>query len=606
MPSLSFRRASFLLILTGLLFGFGQRSFPSPPPPSDRLGEARTALARGDLSQARSILETLLKQEPDNAGALVLLGRTLVESGRPSEAVGPLESALQRTPDSVEALLWMWRAKRKTGSPEESDAYFFRALKGEAADPVLYELAEEAYGRGFYQEAIQALRRIREPDRLDRPRTSLLAACLHAKGEIQGALDILREAVVRDSNGQTHFSLGYYLFKAGRFEEADKHLRQSLDLAPDSANPRFYLAKISEGEGDLRRAEELYREIVNLRPNHAKALAALGRLALKNGQLQQAEGLLKRSIHLDPDYRQSRYTLGLLYNQTGEIEKARAELGKAEELRQAQVRPAEGLLIRDAGTDEVRRLDPESPVLQTFRRGIEAHKQGNHAQAEAAYLEVVGKEPGFAEAQMNLGLLLHDLNRLDAAIERLRTAIRLDPRLPAAHFFLGMDLYLTSQFEGALSSLRTARDLDPGTPQLSYWLGLTFLALGRYHESAKELEYHLLRNPTDTPDANRALLHAYVQLSEQDSVWRRAKLLAGTGAGSESRAHQIAARAYLDAGRREEAVTHLKRVVRLERSSPTAMQALTALIDAYRQLGMSREAEAAQEALTAMRKRSTQ
>ena len=240
-----------LLILAGLLFWPVQRAFPSPSPPSDRLGEARTALARGDLSQARSILESLLEQEPENAGALILLGRTLVESNRPGEAIGPLESALQRTPDSGEALLWMWRAKRKTGPPEESDPYFFRALKVEATDPVLYELAEEAYGRGLYQEAIQALRRIQEPNRLDQPHATLLAACLHARGDVQGALDILGEAVERDSNGQTHFSLGYYLFKAGRFAAAEKHLRRSLDLAPDSANSRFFLAKISESDGYL-------------------------------------------------------------------------------------------------------------------------------------------------------------------------------------------------------------------------------------------------------------------------------------------------------------------------------------------------------------------
>lgn len=600
----SVRRVSSLLILAGLLFWPGQRAFPSPPSSSDRLDEARTALARGDFSQARSVLEHLLKQEPENAGALILLGRTLVESGRDDEAAGPLESALQRAPESGEALFWIWRAKQKTGPPEESDPYFFRALKGEATDPVLYELAEEAYGRGLYQEAIQALHRIQDPDRRDQPHTSLLAACLHARGDVHGALDLLREAVGRDSSGQTHFSLGYYLFKAGRFDEAATHLHRSLDLAPDSAHSRYYLAKISETDGDLERAEQIYREIVEMRPNHARAVAALGRLALKDGRLQQAEELLKRSIRLDPDYRQAHYTLGLLYNQTGELEKAREELAKSERLRQAAAKPAEGLLIRDSGPDEVRRLGPDSPILQTFRRGVEAHKNGDHAQAEAAYLEVVGKEPGFAEAQMNLGLLLHDLNRLDAAIERLRTAIQLDPRLAAAHFFLGMDLYLTSQFEGALSSLRTARDLASDTPQLSYWLGLTFLALGRYHESVKELESHLLRDPTGTPDANRALLYAYVQLSERDSLSRRAKLLAGTGAGSESRAHQIAARAYLDAGRRKEAVTHLKEVVRLERSSATAMQALSALVDAYRQLSMSREAESAQEALTAMRKRS--
>ena len=605
MPSLSVRRASSLLILAGLLFWPGQRAFPSPSPPSDRLGEARTALARGDLFQARSILEGLLKQEPENAGALILLGRTLLETGQPGEAVVPLENALKRVPESGEALFWFWRAKQSLGNREESDSYFFRALKAETTDPILYELAKEAYGRGLYQEAIQALRRIQDPDRLDQPHATLLAACLHARGDVQGALDILQEAVGKDSNGQTHFSLGYYLFEAGRFEEAAKHLRRSLDLAPNSANSRFYLAKISETEGDLGRAEEIYREIVRMRPNHARALAALGRLALKDGRLQQAEGLLTRSISLDPDYRQAHYTLGLLYSQTGEIEKAREELGRAEELRQAAARPAEGLLIRDAGTDEVRRLDPDSPVLQTFRRGVEAHKQGDHTQAEAAYLEVVREAPGFAEAQMNLGLLLHDLNRLDAAIDRLRTAIRLDPRQPAAHYFLGMDLYLTSQFEGALSSLRKTRELAPDTPQLSYWLGLTWLALGRYQESAKELESHLLQAPADTPDANRALLHAYVQLSDRDSVWRRAKLLAGTGVGAESRAHQIAARAYLDAGRREDAVTHLKEVVRLEQSSPPAMQALAVLVDAYRQLGMAREAEAAREALTAMRKRRT-
>ena len=605
MPSLSVRRASSLLILAGLLFWPGQRAFPSPSPPSDRLGEARTALARGDLFQARSILEGLLKQEPENAGALILLGRTLLETGQPGEAVVPLENALKRVPESGEALFWFWRAKQSLGNREESDSYFFRALKAETTDPILYELAKEAYGRGLYQEAIQALRRIQDPDRLDQPHATLLAACLHARGDVQGALDILQEAVGKDSNGQTHFSLGYYLFEAGRLEEAAKHLRRSLDLAPNSANSRFYLAKISETEGDLGRAEEIYREIVRMRPNHARALAALGRLALKDGRLQQAEGLLTRSISLDPDYRQAHYTLGLLYSQTGEIEKAREELGRAEELRQAAARPAEGLLIRDAGTDEVRRLDPDSPVLQTFRRGVEAHKQGDHAQAEAAYLEVVREAPGFAEAQMNLGLLLHDLNRLDAAIDRLRTAIRLDPRQPAAHYFLGMDLYLTSQFEGALSSLRKTRELAPDTPQLSYWLGLTLLALGRFQESAKELESHLLQVPADTPDANRALLHAYVQLSDRDSVWRRAKLLAGTGVGAESRAHQIAARAYLDAGRREDAVTHLKEVVRLEQSSPPAMQALAVLVDAYRQLGMAREAEAAREALTAMRKRRT-
>ncbi len=592
-------RTTSILTTAFLLFLF-QNPLVSTPA-SDPLARARTALAEGDLSSARSILKSLLIEEPDNTAALVLVGQILVESNEASEAISPLERVLEQVPRSGEALFWLWRAKRQTGTTKESNPYFLRALKSPSSDPeLLYELAKKAYERGLYLEATSALRGMGETVYLQAEYANLLAACLHARGDPRGALQVWREAVRVKPNAGSHFGLGLHLFKSGEFDQALESFRRSLELSPSQVSSKFYLAKISESEGDLDRALETYREIIDLEPEHAESHAAIGRLALKKGQFVEAEEHLKRSIQLDASYRPARYNLGLLYSQIGEIEKAREELQRAEELRQSEARPAEGMLVREADSNKVQYLDPDSPSIGNFRRGVDAHKNGEHKVAESAYLEVVRELPGFAEAHMNLGLLYHDLNRLDEAIPHLRTAIDLDPRLAAAHYFLGMDLYLVSRFEDALSSLEKAGHLAPETPQLQYWLGLTSLELGRLQEAVVHLEKHLEESSSQVEETNKALLQAYVQIPDRDSAWRTASVLAGEGA-SQSRVHEITARAYAEVGRPERAIEHFEEVVRLEGSEAPAERALLHLIDVYRLLGRLAEAEEASRALREIR-----
>ena len=559
-------------------------------------------MADGDPSSARSILKSLLIKEPDNAAVLVLVGQILVESNAAAEAISSLERVLEQAPRSGEALFWLWRAKQQAGTTKESDPYFLRALKSPPSHPeLLYELAKEAYQRGLYLEATRALRGMEDAVYLQPEYANLLAACLHARGDPRGALQVWQEAVRIKPDAGSHFGLGLYLFKSGEFAQAVENFRRSLEYSPTQASSKFYLAKISESEGDLDRALETYREIIGLEPEHAESHAAVGRLALKKGQFVEAEKHLKRSILLDANSRSARYSLGLLYSQTGQIEKAREELQRAEEIRQSEARPAEGVLVREAASQGVQYLDPDSPALTTFRQGVEAHKKGEHKVAEAAYLEVVKELPGFAEAHMNLGLLYHDMNRLDEAILHLRTATDLDPNLANAHYFLGMDLYLVSQFESSLTSLEKAGQLVPGTPLLQYWLGLTWLALGQFQEAVEHLEKHLEESPSEVEQTNRALLQAYVQIPDLDSAWRSARLLAGEGT-RQSLVHETIGRTYVEVGQPEQAIEHLKEVVRLEGSEAPAQRALLHLIDVYRLLGHPAEAEEALRALRAMRK----
>jgi tetratricopeptide (TPR) repeat protein len=80
----------------------GKTPTPTPaatvaaPPPPGALDSARAAFARGDVSQAISLYQDLLKQKPDDVDARGELGNVFLSSGRLQEAAETLyETALR-------------------------------------------------------------------------------------------------------------------------------------------------------------------------------------------------------------------------------------------------------------------------------------------------------------------------------------------------------------------------------------------------------------------------------------------------------------------------------------------------------------------------------
>jgi tetratricopeptide (TPR) repeat protein len=69
----------------------------------------------------------------------------------------------------------------------------------------------------------------------------------------------------------------------------------------------------------------------------------------------------------------------------------------------------------------------DCPASTWFDLGAVRHDLGDHAGAATAYRRALTKNPAYAEAAVNLGIVLQETGDLDAAISAYQTAYRIRP-----------------------------------------------------------------------------------------------------------------------------------------------------------------------------------
>ncbi len=171
---------------------------------------------------------------------------------------------------------------------------------------------------------------------------------------------------------------------------------------------------------------------------------------------------------------------------------------------------------------------------------LAAMQEGRPQHAESLCRDELAKVPGSVD---HLRLLAHALvmqSRPAEAEEVLRRAVALKPEYAQLHEDLGGALVAQRRFEDAVASLQTALKMNPGLPLARKWLGEALAALGRGREADAALE-----------------------------AWF----------GQDSARAQVAISLdHLRAGRKEEAIATLRRVLRVD---PDNVDALHTLAQAY-------------------------
>jgi len=74
------------------------------------------------------------------------------------------------------------------------------------------------------------------------------------------------------------------------------------------------------------------------------------------------------------------------------------------------------------------------------------------------------------------------------ALNELKTALQLDPRLSEVHYYTGIVYLHQSQFEAAAQEFRAELELRPGDPISTYHLGYSLLAQGQLPEAVETLQ----------------------------------------------------------------------------------------------------------------------
>ena len=335
-----------------------------------------------------------------------------------------------------------------------------------ADDPL--QQARELMAKKSYPEAEAVLREAAKTPALAADADYLWYECLRERGELDRALDKLRQAAeLADDRADWNLELGRGLASLGKHDEAilcyfraltsqpdlsaahsalaeallargmgteaEAQYREALRIAPDSEADWLALCQMLLAEGRLMPALQAAQSGLERRPNSIPLLRALARVYERDGETTRALETCLNLVRMVPRDAGLQLDLGRLYRAKREPDKALAAYRKAVQLAprgsagytgQAWVladrpgRAGAALALADAAL-RISHGDSEA----TTARAWALHKLGRHGDASEILKAIVAKEPGNATALYCLGMVAKALGSMEEAQKWLRQAV---------------------------------------------------------------------------------------------------------------------------------------------------------------------------------------
>jgi len=247
----------------------------------NRLRRANSAVRDRRFADALPVLKDVLREDPKNAFATLVLGSAYMGMEQYTRAIQQYQRYLQLVPTSAYAHQWIAICHIRLGQQDEALREADAAL---AIDPRFSDARVLRAGilasRRQYDQAIAELQQAVSLDpakpmiRLD------LAKVLDEAGrpdDAQHEFETILKAQPDYVPALT--GLGALLGKRGRYDDAEKLLRRSLTLAPAQDDGRFNLARVLEQQGRRNEAIDEYRKLVDA-PTTSSAVRAEARTRL--------------------------------------------------------------------------------------------------------------------------------------------------------------------------------------------------------------------------------------------------------------------------------------------------------------------------------------
>ncbi len=246
---------------------------------------------------------------------------------------------------------------------------------------------------------------------------------------------------------------------------------------------------LADAEGNIAlqnytKARGLLLPWLSTHPNDARALFDLGYLEDAENHPDAAIADYKKSIEADPKRFESRLSLGLLLAREGHPQEAQEQLMAAVTLTPdppnpaAQAQAYRALARLERSTDpaaakehllDALHLGPEQPDDLLLTAEIATANEDDET-AEAAYRELLARQPESSEAAAGLVHLLLKEKKYAEAEHLLRTAISRDPDNPALNSQLASTLTYEDKKNEALAILEKLHTLKPDDPLIGEML----------------------------------------------------------------------------------------------------------------------------------------
>ncbi len=474
-------------------------------------------------------------------------GAELYRNGRFSEAIGAFREATQLDPGSLKAWENLGWAHRRMGQDDEAIGIWETVLK---IEPDTVEVINEI-GAIFADRRAwdQALARYRDSLRVspDQPQILFRLARIHeALGQRDQAarryhaaeLSFLRQLEADPLDAEVLADLGWATRKQGKTRQAISAWKKAVGLNPDAEQLYRHLADASREIGDASSARTWYQKAWDAGPRLPQIAFRLADLAFQDRRDARALWWLDRLVEVsaaEPDWSLRVANLFLRHDRSQQaavwFEQRIKAAGSGEQIRRALGRI---YAFQGAAAYQADRLDD---AIERYRRALDYDphsanvlrdlgwaywRAARWAQCEEIWTRYAARYPRRAEAH-NLLAQLHLAHReYPAAIQSIRTSLRLSPDQPGEQLKLAKALFWDGQFERAK---RYARGLAASYPQD---LGVQFFwgeLLMQYHDyRAGEAQWRrVLALGSRSPRARYYWLRSRYSLGEYDAALTAAK-----------------------------------------------------------------------------------
>jgi tetratricopeptide (TPR) repeat protein len=357
-----------------------------------------------NLNAAEDQLRAALRDDPDNASLLFVLGTILRRQERFDEALDALSDSAHLAPGFPETHSQLSYLFYRTDDSDSALAEARTALSMDPANAEAYRyLGLALYAEGHYDAALNAYEKSLERESENADVYFDIGITQRDKGNLRQATIAYRHALaLRPDFWQAHSNLGVVLHDEGKFDESAVEYRAAIRLKPDEASVRNNLGNTlcdkEDFDGAIAEFKELYRQSPDWEGGHN----CLARAYMSKRDYPSAIRELRAAIAANPAGAVEHRVLGQALLLTGKDQEA------VEVLRKAVA------------------LNPESALAHHYLGTALVNTQ-EIAEAEKEFREALRLEPN-AKNHYSLAACLMALNRYEEALGELEIASRLDPK----------------------------------------------------------------------------------------------------------------------------------------------------------------------------------
>ncbi len=385
------------------------------------------------VAEAVAIVDAVTKEDPSNAEAAFVRGKSEIAQGNAEQAIEVLRDAIAAKPDWAQAHFVLGSALLMTGDLHRARAELARSVELNSGLKSARKLLVRVHAElGEHEYAIQNGRRYLEREPEDEETRILLAQSMVRLGMFDEATETL-EGIPEDGRSvEALFAIGRVAMAQGQVREAREAFVLANKERPHDPNILNSLLAVHDAEGQVEIGLQLIDEALQASPDSADLWHVFGLAGIRVRDLEGATTAFEKAIELEPGRVESYNQLARIYASAGQLDMALKQYVSASD------------------------QNPENASIRHFL-GVLYEMTGDAKKASEQYEMALQKDGNLAQTKNNLAYMMAEEGRdLDRALKLSQEAKAALPDSASAADTLGWVLYKRGVHSAAIGYLREA------------------------------------------------------------------------------------------------------------------------------------------------------